>query len=156
MARRESHRLPATGSRLPARSGSRSSSSPKPQAPSPFSLPLFGIGAGLLWLLLRSNEPRGGKEWRGYSGTVALKPAVVYRFEFLAPASASIDRTQVEEQLSRLGAKNFLWNLVPDGTHLYFDQSFPEGATLTFGKSNVGPLSALTARRLDGLDWEAP
>ena len=117
---------------------------------------LIAIGLGAAgWLLWRSNEPRGGKEWRGYQGTVSLKPGVVYRVELMAPATATIDRGLMEDALGSKNARNFLWNATNDGVHLYFDQSFPEGATLTFGKSGLPPFTALTARRVDGLAWDS-
>lgn len=123
-------------------------------------LPLFGIGTGALWLLYQATRVRGGKEWRGYAGTVALQPGLVYRFEFLAPVTSALtqsaNQAAFEQKLSSGGARNFLWNLVPDGLHVYFDQSFQEPTTLTFGKGGVGDALPLTARRLDGLDWDAP
>lgn len=127
-------------------------------------LPLFGVGAGAFYLLYQALRVRGGKEWRGYAGTVALKPGVVYRFEFLAPVTSGLttisNQEAFEEKLAPGGARNFLWNLVPDGLHIYFDQSFQQPSTLTFGKggikTGVGDAVPLTVRRLDGLDWEAP
>ena len=134
----------------------------KPQASSRAlgALPLFGIGTGALWLLYQATRVRGGKEWRGYAGTVTLKPGLVYRLELLAPVTSPLVTSQnqaaFEGTLSAGGARNFLWNLVPDGMHVYFDQSFQEPTTLTFGKGGVGDAKPLTARRLDGLDWDAP
>lgn len=124
-------------------------------------LPMFGFAAGAVWLLYRTFQIRGGKEWRGYSGTVVLKPGLVYRFDLVAPSVSSTEQGTIESKLASDGARNFLWNLLPNETHLYFDQSFPEGATLTFGKGGLQTatgsyLLPLTARRLDGLDWEAP
>lgn len=121
------------------------------------SLPLFGMGAGALYLLYQTFRVRGGKEWRGYAGTVSLTPSLVYRFDFVAPGEAtSATQASIEAQLSSRGARNFLWNILPGETHLYFDQSFQEPATVTFGKSAVPPFTLLTVRRLDGLDWDAP
>ena len=89
-----------------------------------------------------------------------MKPTVVYRIELLAPVTSSLtqaaQQAACEEKLAPGGARNFLWNLVPDGMHVYFDQSFQEPTTLTFGKGGVGDAKPLTARRLDGLDWDAP
>ena len=123
-------------------------------------LPLFGIGTVALWLLYQATRVRGGKEWRGYAGTVTLKPGLVYRLELLAPVTSALttsaNQQAFELQLSSGGARNFLWNLVPDGMHVYFDQSFQEPTTLTFAEGGVGDAKPLTARRLDGLSWDAP
>ncbi len=130
------------------------------KAQSRLSLPLLSASAGALWLLYQGLRTRGGKEWRGYTGTVALQPSIVYRFELLAPITSSLtqaaQQAAVEKSLSAGGARNFLWNLVPDGLHLYFDQSFQTPTTLTFGKGGVGDARPLTVRRLDGLDWDSP
>lgn len=119
-------------------------------------LPMFGIGTGVLYLLYQALRVRGGKEWRGYAGTVTLKPSVVYRFDLVAPSSPAIDAPALEAKLASGGARNFLWNALPTETHLYFDQSFQNPVTVTFGKSGLPPLTTLTARRVDGLDWDAP
>lgn len=141
-------------------SRSRSGASREPRAASLFSLPLLGVGAGAFYLLYQALRVRGGKEWRGYAGTVALKPGVVYRVELLAPVTSALttsaNQSAFEERLASGGARNFLWNLVPDGLHVYFDQSFQDPTTLTFGKGGVGDALPLTVHRLDGLDWEAP
>jgi hypothetical protein len=126
----------------------------------------IAIAGGTLFVLWRwlARPPTGGKDWRGFSGTVALKAGVVYRVEMTAPFSTDPARDMtlqanedaVTAQLERGGARNVEWSIRDAGAYVAFDQSYPEQKTLTFGKSGIGPLLATTARRLDGLDWEAP
>lgn len=130
------------------------------------SLVSLAIGGGVLFVLFKLfvEPPSGGKDWRGYRGTVPLQPGVVYRIEMRAPFSTvpALDLTSaqnqaiVERQLEQGGAKRLSWSLRDDGVYLAFDQSFPDARTLTFGKGGVGAMVPVTARRLDGLDWRAP
>lgn len=130
------------------------------------SLVPVAIGGGVLFVLFKlfAEPPSGGKDWRGFAGTVALQPGVVYRIQFKAPFSTdpgrdlttSSNQATVERQLGQGGAKNLSWSLRDDGVYLDFDQSFPDARTLTFGRGGVGAMVPVTARRLDGLDWSAP
>lgn len=130
------------------------------------SLVPVAIGGGVLFVLFKlfAEPPSGGKDWRGYRGTVPLQPGVVYRIEMRAPFSTTpasdmtTDKNQaaVEQQLGQGGAKNLSWSIRDDGVYLDFDQSFPDVRTLTFGRGGVGAMVPVTARRLDGLDWSAP
>lgn len=116
------------------------------------------------WAWLSQSKPSGGKDWRGFAGTVALQPGVVYRIEFRAPFSRDPARDMTKEEnqasvqqtLESGGAKQLAWSVRDDGMYLTFDQSFPDARTLTFGKGGVGPMTPVTARRVDGLDWSAP
>lgn len=120
---------------------------------------------GAAWIgTLVFAKPTKGRDWRGGEGTVQLRPTVVYRFQLVAPfhTSPSLDMTREENQtamrsaLESLGARAISFRIGDTGVVVEFDQSFGEPRSVTFGKPAVGPFSPLTARRVDGLDWEAP
>lgn len=120
---------------------------------------------GAAWLgTLVFGRPTRGKDWRGYEGVVRLQPGIVYRFGLLAPFDLDVDRdmTQPKNQeilrqaLEATGARNVSFSVADQGVLAAFDQSFSEPRQLDFGAIAVGTFRPVTARRLDGLDWEAP
>ena len=129
-------------------------------------LPLLIAGAAIGWIAWQATtaRPTSGRDWRGIEGTVRLVPSVVYRMEMHAPFSTDpqLDGTSTSVQeavraaLESGGARNLSFHVTGSGVQVQFDQSYPDARTLTFGQSSVGPFTALTARRLDGLPWEAP
>lgn len=128
-------------------------------------LPLLLAGAAVGWIAWQTiARPTSGRDWRGYEGTVRLVPSVIYRMEMRAPFSTDpqLDGTSssvqeaVRSALESGGARNLSFHVTGSGVQIQFDQSYPDARTLTFGQSGIGPFTALTARRLDGLSWEAP
>jgi len=128
-------------------------------------LPVALVVAAFGWLGWQAfARPSRGFDWRGYSGTVALVPGVVYHFDFLAPFSTHPDEDATKDEIQDLyrnlfeqgGARNVVFRVKDRGVHVELDQSWPETRTMTFGQTRVGPFVAQSARRIDGLEWSAP
>lgn len=113
---------------------------------------------GVAWLGSVLSPPTRGRDWRGYAGVVRLAPTVVYRFTLSAPLDAP-NLPSAEEMRSALeatGARSIAFRSTEGQLIVEFDQSFGEARELNFHRPAVGPFRPVLARRLDGLDWEAP
>ena len=135
-----------------------SSPSRKPRAAS--RIPhLLLAGAGALLLVQWLTAPSGGKDWRGGKGSVTLKPYLVYEITLLAPYSegglSDTAQAALRTQLESQGARNVTFLFTHTGVEVKLEQSFQEPTTITFGKGSIGGAIPVSARRVDGLEWNA-